>query len=480
MLRHELAPLFEPESLIVIGDRSMPVVDSLPEALRRRTTQVVCTPGRPVKLPKKWNGLPAGERLDLAMVCVAPHALQHTFHQLSACSPRAVILLPHEVVDAQPEHTLAFCRSWAQANGAAMLGPNTFGLQRPHVGLNFSQHPTLARSGRVALVSQSRSIIAAVMDWAEDVHIGFSTVVALGDEAVTRLSDVLDYLASDPRTDSIALYLEETGFAREFMSALRAAASVKPVVVLKAGRSLDTADADAAFDAGLRRAGAVRVRYFVQLFSALKVLGYARRPRGRKVAVFSNGNGPPQLAIDMIGPDAPIRRAELAANTRRILGKLLEPGSHANNPVITHQPLNPLIMREVLNCLIGDDGVDGVLVLLAPDARADLSAVATELAQIAPRARKPVITCFMGDAEMRPLRRMLDDAGTPAFRTPESAADAFGVLSSYHYNQQMLLQMQPPEPESGLPDLEEAKAVIAKVRADGRRLLSQHECEALL
>lgn len=480
MLRHELAPLFEPESLIVIGDRPLTVIESLPESLRKRTTHVMCTPGRPVKLPKKLAGLSAGARPDLALVCVAPHAMQHTFHQLSVCAPRAVILLPHDVVDPQPEQTLAFCRSWAQSNGCAMLGPNTFGLQRPHAHLNFSQHPTLARSGRVALVSQSRSIMAAVMDWAEDVHIGFSTVVALGDEAVTRLPDVLDYLASDPRTDSIALYLEETGFAREFMSALRAAASVKPVVVLKSGRSMDTADADAAFDAGLRRAGAVRVRYFVQLFSALKVLGYARRPRGRKVAVFSNGNGPPHLAMDMIGPDSPIRRAELSVTTRRLLGKLLEPGSHINNPVITHQPLNPLIMREVLDCLVEDDNVDGVLVLLAPDARADLSAVATELAQMAPRARKPVITCFMGDADMRPLRRTLDDAGTPAFRTPEAIVDAFGVLSSYHYNQQMLMQMQPPEPESGLPDLALAKAVIAQVRADRRRLLSHQECESLL
>ena len=480
MLRHELASLFEPESLIVIGDHPLPVMDALPLALRSRTTQVVCAPGRPLKLPKTLTGLSAGERLDLAVVCVAPHALQHTFHQLSALPPRAVILLPHDAVDPQPEQTLAFCRSWAQANRCAMLGPNTFGLQRPHIGLNVSQHPCLARSGRVALVSQSRSIMAAVMDWAEDVHIGFSTVVALGDEAVTRLPDVLDYLASDPRTDSIALYLEETGFAREFMSALRAAASVKPVVVLKAGRALDTADADAAFDAGLRRAGAVRVRFFVQLFSALKVLGYARRPRGRNVAVFSNGNGPPHLAMDLIGTDSAIQRAELAASTRKVLGKLLEPGAHANNPVITHQPLNPIIMREVLDCLVRDDNVDGVLVLLAPDARADLSAVATELAQMAPRARKPVITCFMGDADMRPLRRMLDDAGTSAFRTPESAVDAFGVLSSYHYNQQMLLQMQPPEPESGLPDLAQAQAVMERVRAEGRRLLSQQESETLL
>lgn len=480
MLRHELAPLFEPTSLLLIGDRPLPVMSDLPDSLRDRTTQVECVPGRPVKLPNKLNGLAAGERPDLAMVCVAPQALQHTFHQMAALPPRAVIVLPHDVVDPQPDQTLEFCRSWAQTNRCAMLGPNTFGLQRPHASLNFSQHPSLARSGRVALVSQSRSIMAAVMDWAEDVHIGFSTVVALGDEAVTRLPDVLDYLASDPRTDSIALYLEETGFAREFMSALRAAASVKPVVVLKAGRALDTADVDAAFDAGLRRAGAVRVRYFVQLFSALKVLGYARRPRGRKVAFFSNGNGPPQLAMDLIGPDSPIRRAELTANTRKALGKLLEPGSHASNPVITHQPLNPLMMREVLDCLLGDDNVDGVLVLLAPDARADLSAVASELAQIAPRARKPVITCFMGDADMRPLRRRLDDAGTPAFRTPESAADAFGVLSSYHYNQQMLMQMQQPEPESGLPDLSRAKAVIEQVRADGRRLLNHQECEVLL
>ena len=117
------------------------------------------------------------------------------------------------------------------------------------------------------------------MDWAEDVHIGFSVAVSLGDEAVVGLSKVLDYLASDPRTDSIVLYLEDVGPAREFMSVLRAAASVKPVIVLKAGQH-GADSSDAVFDAALRRAGAVRVRYFVQLFSAVKVLGYTRRPKG--------------------------------------------------------------------------------------------------------------------------------------------------------------------------------------------------------
>ena len=270
------------------------------------------------------------------------------------------------------------------------------------------------------------------MDWAEDVHLGFSTAAALGEEIVTRLPQVLEYLATDSRTDSIALYLEDVEFGREFMSALRAAASVKPVVVLKVGRANESVQADAAFDAALRRAGAVRVHIFVQLFSALKVLGYARRPKGRRLAVLSNGSGPPQLALDLIASGAPFLKAELSAQTRRTLGKILEPGVSVSNPVITHQPLVPSLTRELLDCLLEDVGVDGVLVLITPDARTDLKAVADELAMMAPRARKPVITCFMGDAGMRPLRRRMDEAGTPAFRTPESAADAFGVLANYH------------------------------------------------
>ena len=290
------------------------------------------------------------------------------------------------------------------------------------------------------------------MDWAEDVHIGFSVAVSLGDEAVVGLSKVLDYLASDPRTDSIVLYLEDVGPAREFMSVLRAAASVKPVIVLKAGQH-GADSSDAVFDAALRRAGAVRVRYFVQLFSAVKVLGYTRRPKGRRVALISNGNGPPQLALDLIGPDAAVLKAELTPATQRALAAMLEPDAAIANPVITYVPLTPERIRAILDAVLDDAGVDGVLVLLAPDALADMPAVARELAQVAPKARKPVVTCFMGDAGMRPLRRMLDDAGTSAFRTPESAADAFGVLATHHYNQQLLLQTQPPEPASHVPDL---------------------------
>src|SRR5690606_7691557 len=180
----------------------------------------------------------------------------------------------------------------------------------------FSHQPTVALAGRVALVAQSRSITAGVLDWAADISLGFSAVVSMGDESVVDVADVLDYLAMDARTDSIALYLEEASSSRRFTSALRAAASVKPVVVLKVGHGGKQAGAqDAVFNALLRRAGAVRIQYFVQLFSAMKVMVYTRRPRGRRIALFSNGQGAAQLALDVIRGNEAVLPAELSTAT---------------------------------------------------------------------------------------------------------------------------------------------------------------------
>ena len=478
MLRHAFDPLFEPRTLLVVGDRPIPIAATPPETLRGRLTLVSCQYGQPIVVPEVLAGVAPGARIDLVLVCIAPQRLAETLTQLVRARPRALILLPHDVVDPNPAFTRALCREWALLHDCVLLGPNA-GLQRPHAGLNLSQYPNIARKGRLAFVAQSRGIASALMDWAEDQQLGFSTVMAIGEEAVTRLPQILDYLATDPRSDSIVLYLEEIDVGRAFMSALRAAASVKPVIVLKVGRAQDSALADARFDAVLRRAGAVRVRYFLQLFSALKVLGYARRPKGRRLAILSNARGPAQMALDMVTTGVPFLKAELSAVTRKVLSQLLEPGASSGNPVMTQQPMTAALMRVMLGALLEDIAVDGVLVLLTPDARADLVAVASELAQIAPRARKPVMTCLMGDAGMRPLRRQLDKAGTPAFRTPESAAHAFGVLATYHYNQQLLQQMQPPEPEGRLPDLVAARKLISLVRAQGRLKLNESESQDL-
>jgi acetyltransferase len=430
-------------------------------------------------LPKKLNGLVQGDRVDLVVVCMPPLLLQRTLFNLVRVKPRAVILMAHDAVDPSPDRTRELCALWAQKYKVALLGPYSFGLQRPHLGLNLSQHPVLARSGRAALIAQSRTIMASVMDWADDAHIGFSAVVAISDEAFTSLPEVLDYLASDPRTDSIALYIDETGYSREFMSALRAAASVKPVVVLKSGATLDTEQANAAFDAALRRAGAVRVRYYIQLFAALKVFTHSHRPKGPRMAVISNGEGPAQLALDMSNSKGPVVKAELTAATRRRLGKLLEPGARALNPIVTHSPLMPSMVTEMIDYVTQDSGVDGVLLVFAPDARTDFYALTDELINTIKRSTKPVLPCFIGEASMRPIRRLLDDVGTPAFRTPESAANAFGVLASYHYNQQLLLQIQPAEPNYATPRVIAARELIAQSYADGQTTLGTKQALVL-
>ncbi|MEO6986890.1 MAG: GNAT family N-acetyltransferase, partial [Paralcaligenes sp.] len=292
---------------------------------------------------------------------------------------------------------------------------------------------------------------------------------------------VLDYLAMDPHTDSIALYVDDVASARAFTSALRTASTVKPVIVLKAGHHPDGMGPlhDAVFDALLRRAGAVRVSYFMQLFSALKVLGYTRRPRGRRIALLSNGRGAPQLALDIMGPNSAVLRAELSLASLNALKTLLEEGAEIQNPVVTHAALLPETIRKILAVLGTDASVDGVLVLLSPDPLTDMAAVARELAVLAHDASKPIITCFMGEATMRPLRHLLDDAGTPAFRTPETAVHAFSLLASHYYNQTLSQQILPPELMDQPPRLSEARAIVRAARNSRRLTLTPDECQKL-
>src|SRR5690606_38754776 len=149
MLRHALAPLFEPRSLLIVADRPLPLADTLPPALRGRATRIDAAVGVAPELPPACDGLADGQRPDLAIVCVSPAVLPETLRRLAPLRPHAAIVLPHELPDPYPGGTLALCRTWAQETGCALLGPRAFGAQRPHAGLNLSQHPALARPGRV-------------------------------------------------------------------------------------------------------------------------------------------------------------------------------------------------------------------------------------------------------------------------------------------------------------------------------------------
>lgn len=481
MLRHRLAALFEPRALAIISDRQLPVEQFPPAMLIQAITHIPVEDAVAGKLPPTLAGLDEGARLDLALVCVPPERLPAVLDSVRGYRPRIVVLLAHPQQSDDPVQDMVYARSWSKLNDCLVLGPRSFGVQRPHLRMNLSHHPQSALAGRVALVTQSRSIASAVLDWAADVSLGFSAVISVGDEGAIDVAEVLDYLSMDPRTDSIALYLEETTSSRRFTSAARAAASVKPLIVLKVEEPLDREPTHvAAFNALLRRVGAVRIRYFVQLFSAIKVLVHTRRPKGKRIALLSNGDGAARLALDVMGQAAAVYRAELASGSVRAIADILEKGARVDNPVVTFAPLTAGRMRALLEILVEDKGVDGILVLLAPDPLADLESVATELAAMAPASRKPVVTCLMGDATMRRLRHVLDEAGTPAFRTPETAANAFGILASYHYSQTLAQQILPPEPLSRPSDVEGARQIVRAAQRRGRLTLSTEETLQLL
>ncbi|NYT22106.1 GNAT family N-acetyltransferase [Alcaligenaceae bacterium] len=481
MLRHRLAALFEPRTLAVVSDRQLPIERNTPAMLNDAVTYISVPDAMADEMPLRLQGLAEGGRLDLALVCVPPAGLPPVLDALRRYRPRIVLVLAHPEPSDDPLRDMIHCRGWSQLNDCLVLGPRSFGVQRPHLGMNLSHHPQGALPGRVALVTQSRSIAAAVLDWAADVSLGFSAVISVGDEGAIDVAEVLDYLSMDPRTDSIALYLEEATSSRRFTSAARAAASVKPLIVLKVEDQLDDDPVHvAAFNALLRRVGAVRIRFFVQLFSAIKVLVHTRRPRGKRIALLSNGDGAARLALDVMGTAAAVYRAELAAASVEGIGGILEKGALADNPVVTYAPLTAERMRGLLDILVEDKGVDGVLVLLAPDPLADLESVVGVLAAVAPASRKPIVTCLMGDSSMRRLRHVLDEAGTPAFRTPETAANAFGILAAYHYNQTLSQQILPPEPLSRPPDTEGARRVVQAAQRRGRRELSLDETLELL
>jgi acetyltransferase len=332
---------------------------------------------------------------------------------------------------------------WAQfAQRARMrlLGPGAMGIVRPGLKLNAGRMGPLPAEGGVALVSQSGVLGGSILDWAAGTAIGFSLAVSLGAEADIDVAQVLDFLASDPRTKSVVVYLEVVRDARSFMSALRALAAVKPVVVLKGNRdgaprrralthSGAIVGSDAIYSAALRRAGAVQVRLFTQLFTAARILASSRAVLGTRLAVLGNGNAPGVLVADM-ALWAPVRLPAPSAETVEALREKL-PAVIAENPLNLGVGARPADYAAAIEVLSADREFDGVMVTLAAYTGVDAAGVTDAVIAASKNSRKPLFACWMGDRSVRGLWRALDDAGIPVFRTPEAAVDAYATVAVF-------------------------------------------------
>jgi len=378
----------------------------------------------------------------------------------------------------------------ARAARVRVLGPNCLGLMRPDIGLNASWARTVARPGTMALVSQSGAVTTSLLDYAWTAGFGFSSVVATGAESDVTIAEILDFLAGDGATRSILLYLEGIHDARPLMSSIRVAASVKPVIVLKAGRHAAGARVvmshtgalvgnDAVFDAALRRVGAVRVPKIGHLFAAAEALANGRLPRGNRLAILSNGTGPGALAADAT-EDNRVELAQLSDETRDALNALLPPTWSHSNPVDVRADGDANRMAAALQLLIDDRANDGVLVLFAPTPRLGAEQAARAMLPIAAAAEKPVVSAWLGEKDAGRGRAAFKAASLPALQNPERGVECFGYLAQYIRNRELRLQVPPPRIDELKFDVQAARRIIDAARSAGRHILDEQDSKALL
>jgi acetyltransferase len=378
----------------------------------------------------------------------------------------------------------------ARHYGIRLIGPNCLGIMRPDIGLNATFNKGTANAGNLAFVSQSGALCTAILDWAKTNEVGFSSIVSMGSSIDVDFGEVLDYLASDTKTHSILLYIEGIRNARSFMSSIRAAARIKPVILVKVGHHAAASKAamshtaslvgsDDAFDAAIRRAGVVRVQSVTQLFSVAKALSCGFHPTGNHLAIVTNGGGPGVMATDY-AVDLGLVIASLSEITIEKLNQRLPPTwSHANPVDIIGDAQADRYHHAVKACL-EDTNVDGVLVILTPQAMTKPLAAAHATVELSSQYSKPLIACWMGGEQVEESRALFNRTRIPSFRTPESALEVFSFHSAYYKNQQLLMQVPGPLAHHQEPDVENARLIIEGVVQDNRKLLNEMESKALL
>lgn len=371
-----------------------------------------------------------------------------------------------------------------------LLGPNCLGLIRPSEDLNATFSRGVVHPGSVALVSQSGALITAILDWAEDTRRGFSAVVSLGATADIDFGDLLDFLALDTKTESILLYVEGVADARAFMSGLRAASRLKPVICVKAGRHASGSRAalshtgalvgsDDVFEAALRRAGGVRAMTIEQLFAASELLSAHHRVSGNRLAILTNAGGPGVMAADH-APELGIELATLGAETLEKLDRVLPPQWSRSNPLDLLGDAPAERYGAALVTCLADPSVDGVLAMLAPQAVTDPLACAEEVIRASSASTKPVLTCWLGRHQVAAGRARLSGAGLPTFANPESSLEAFSFLVRHREGQELLTQVPPASTRRSPPDVEGARLIIEAALRDERTTLTAIEARALL
>ena len=382
----------------------------------------------------------------------------------------------------------------ARKYGMRLIGPNCLGIMMPGVSLNASFSAHMPTAGNLAMISQSGAIAAGMVDWAAQRAVGFSGIVSIGDQLDVDIADLLDYFALDAKTQAILLYVEAIKDARKFMSAARAAARVKPVVVVKSGRMAQgaraaathtgaLAGADAVYDAAFQRAGILRVSDLRELFDCAETLGRVKSPPGKRLAILTNGGGLGVLAVDRLVELDGIP-AEISPDIREKLDAGLPSTWSRSNPVDIVGDADATRYAAALELLLADTSNDAVLVMNVQTAIARADDIAEAVIGVVREYRatrrmlpKPVLAVWVGANQS--IINLLSAAGIPNYSTGGDAVRGFMHLVRHREVVEALLQVPPAMPSEFTPDVDTARQIVVTALADDRHWLDPIEIKKL-
>lgn len=385
------------------------------------------------------------DNVDLAVIVVPVSAVESVVDACGVKGVRAAVIITSGFAETGPEGALLQQKlvSRGNAHGMRILGPNSVGILNTTHRLNASFAEGTPKEGAVAVITQSGALATAILDWSRVSDLGFSQFVSLGNTADIDEIDLFGVWAADHRCRVIVGYLEGIRKGRAFMSAARLASAQKPVVLMKVGQTSAGATAvrshtgalageDRIVDAAFRQAGVVRAYSMEELFDLALALAfaYAPLPQGRRIAVLTNAGGPGVMAVDSIERYG-LHLSALSPAAQATLSKLLPKAASIRNPIDLRGDADALCYQLALEQLIADAGVDGVLVLLTPQAVTEPEMTARAIIHLAREGNKPVLAAYMGGVAIARGRDMLESAGVPVYAYPERAVRAIAAMAAY-------------------------------------------------
>ncbi len=433
-----------------------------------------------------------GSPIDLVIIAVPIHEVPAVMKECGEAQVKGAIIISAggKEVGEEGARIEEEIRAEAKRGGIRYLGPNCMGILSPVNNLNASFAAHSAEPGSLALLSQSGAVCSAILDRAAIEKIGFSHFVSIGSMADLDFADMIDYLGNDRDARSIIIYMENMTRHRKFMSAARSVSRVKPIIVVKSGRSEAAAKAaashtgslagrDDAYNAAFRRAGIIRVDTISQLFSCAQALGKMQRPIGSNLAFITNAGGPGVMAVDALS-NWGFEPAQLSPETFRKLDEFLPAFWSRGNPIDILGDAPPdRYVRAVRICLEARE-LSGLIVILTPQAMTDPTGVARALANEIKDRSKRFMAVWMGARDVEAGIRILNEAGIPTFDTPEEAVDTFMHMYSYTRNLELLQETPPSFPHEIYVNKRQARTFINECIRRGQRVLTEVESKAIL